>query len=74
MRPMGAESNSTHKETPTMIITRIAAAYHSFRCGRHNVLFARHYGTERGAYHSRMAMTHHDLEMKAKRKLRRARR
>lgn len=57
-----------------MIITRIAAAYHSFRCDRHNVLFARHYGTERGAYHSRMAMTHHDLEWKAKRKLRSQRR
>lgn len=57
-----------------MIITRIIAAYHSFRCDRHNLLFARHYGTDKQQRHSMLAMAHHDLEMKAKRKLRRARR
>ena len=47
-------------------------AYHSFRCDRHNAAFARHYGTDTGLMHSRMAHHHFDCLMDAKRAARRA--
>ena len=51
----------------------ILIAYHSFRCDRHNVGFARHYGTELGFMHSSMAHHHFDCMMDLKREERRAR-
>ena len=55
------------------MLRSIMIAYHSFRCDRHNMGFARHYGTDIGSQHSRLAMHHFDCEHRLKREERRAR-